>query len=341
MSHSTVLVTKTQLKSIDDQLARFYEQGDENDSFMEWVDQSEEYRKQYEKESVSEFYCASHSSWGFELSKDIFDRISSGKVGSTFEAEFNQRGLTAFLKPGEKYRGYHLVEGEKHKRSEDSAWFEFIKITETDRSDLDFLSKGKGLIKVIEAPKQIALKDKYPDYNTYLEDWHGVEDPEKQGYLTNPDAKWDWYQIGGRWSGYFKVKAGGTGEHGTHGLMDSHLTEDGVDVIKVKDIDWEAMEKAQRERYSKYYDEEMAKPEASRFTWDREKPIDREAYISSHLSLSTFAVLHDDQWYEQGDMGWWGIVSDKKDPAEWDEEFRKLIDSLDPEDEVTVVDVHI
>ena len=36
---------------------------------------------------------------------------------------------------------------------------------------------------------------------------------------TNPDRKWDWYQIGGRWSGFLKLKEGAIGENGQRSWM--------------------------------------------------------------------------------------------------------------------------
>ena len=36
---------------------------------------------------------------------------------------------------------------------------------------------------------------------------------------TNPNRKWDWYIPGGRWTGYFPLKPGATGEVGKPGLM--------------------------------------------------------------------------------------------------------------------------
>jgi hypothetical protein len=36
---------------------------------------------------------------------------------------------------------------------------------------------------------------------------------------TNPNAKWDWYQVGGRWNGYFKLKDGTLGLLGEPGLQ--------------------------------------------------------------------------------------------------------------------------
>ena len=36
---------------------------------------------------------------------------------------------------------------------------------------------------------------------------------------TNPNSHWDWYLVGGRWTGYFPLRTGTIGEHGKPGLM--------------------------------------------------------------------------------------------------------------------------
>lgn len=37
---------------------------------------------------------------------------------------------------------------------------------------------------------------------------------------TNPNHKWDWWKIGGRWTGFFKLLPGATGDVGEPGLFD-------------------------------------------------------------------------------------------------------------------------
>lgn len=74
---------------------------------------------------------------------------------------------------------------------------------------------------------------------------------------TNPNRKWDWYQVGGRWSGFLKLKAGGTGGNGKRGWMNRNdVIEAGYcDQAKKGDIDFDAMR-----------DEKGAKAAA---TWDK------------------------------------------------------------------------
>jgi len=41
----------------------------------------------------------------------------------------------------------------------------------------------------------------------WIEDWFGYQKKgDKYGFYTNPNGRWDWYVMGGRWRGYFKVK---------------------------------------------------------------------------------------------------------------------------------------
>ena len=52
-----------------------------------------------------------------------------------------------------------------------------------------------------------------------MDDWHGTEGgvDEKGIYCLetyNPKSKWDWYSVGGRWSGFFKLRNGAVGIKG-------------------------------------------------------------------------------------------------------------------------------
>ncbi len=71
--------------------------------------------------------------------------------------------------------------------------------------------------------------------------------------------------------------------------------------------------------------------------------VGREKYIAAALSssYSTFAVLKDGEWYERGEMGWWGIAHNEKDQSVWDEELKRLISDLPDDTLLSVYDVHI
>lgn len=91
-----------------------------------------------------------------------------------------------------------------------------------------------------------------------VKDYNGGEFNEKGdlGSWRNPNAKWDWYQIGGRWAGSLKLKEGADGTKGTQSWMQrmqgTEYPEGCADQAYKGDIDVEGMRneaglKAQRE----------------------------------------------------------------------------------------------
>ena len=59
---------------------------------------------------------------------------------------------------------------------------------------------------------------------------------------TNPDKKWDWYSVGGRWMGFLKLKdgaAGPLGEPGVFGNESEH--KNGADITMTRDVDFDGM----------------------------------------------------------------------------------------------------
>lgn len=70
-----------------------------------------------------------------------------------------------------------------------------------------------------------------------------VDGVEKVIKRTNPNRKWDWWQVGGRWSGLLKLKPGRSGANGEPGLMGSHFAKgaDRADQALKGDIDLDGM----------------------------------------------------------------------------------------------------
>lgn len=346
MSHFTVLVIgenpEEQLKPFDENLK------------VEFEDKTDEYREEYETKKVSEFYCASSSSWGHRITQELFEELKKSKVGRIITYNVTKLDPFAYLKTGKKYRGYYELPGGK--RCTGTMWFEVEEVLETTHPDSCF--EGKVRLRKIAKPKQIPLKDRYPVYEDYLRDWHGIEDDERQGYDYNPKAKWDWYQLGGRWTGYFRLKPKAKGNLGDPSLVSEHRAEFGTaDQAYKKDIDFEGMDQAQFEESSAIYDkfEEaykagVLKPGEAYWEYGIENtgkdaehyvPETREEYIKRCAPVRTFAVLKDGVWSEKGEMGWFGITSNEKDPDDWNDEYKKLIDSLPEDTLLSVYDCHI
>lgn len=176
---------------------------------------------------------------------------------------------------------------------------------------------------------------------------------------TNPNKKWDWYQVGGRWEGSLRHRKGNW-----------------VNSLKVKDLDLERMQadavRIATETFQAYQDC-FAGQEIPR--WDSEnaeayeqnpviqairarQQIRKEYFLdidetfcggdlekvclqARQSACVFFAVLDGGVWRERGEMGWFGCVRDEKDSDDWNQQVIEWLTGLDPETQITVVDCHI
>jgi hypothetical protein len=76
-----------------------------------------------------------------------------------------------------------------------------------------------------------------------IADYHGYTKKEgKWIRRTNPNKKWDWYQLGGRWAGFFKMKhAEVEAVVGEESFMGSPAREGYADQLLKRDIDFDSM----------------------------------------------------------------------------------------------------
>lgn len=239
-----------------------------------------------------------------------------------------------------------------------------------------------------EYPKDAVLRmgkftEIYPTFEEFMEGWHGTSERDsvkgRYGYWTNPNAKWDWYSVGGRWTGYFKPKDGAVGEPGAFG---NKAKKGWVDSIRLCDIDIDGMKndavQEANATYDKLEDVLRGRPlpswnavlhknggdvDFARIEYNNLPTVkdlseakfhifgdyvekfgnSREEYIEKckNSIMVPYAIVKDSQWYQKGEMGWWGMSSDEITQDEWNKKFWEMINSLDPETELTLVDCHI
>lgn len=161
-------------------------------------------------------------------------------------------------------------------------------------------------------------KDKahYPTIQDFARKWYGYEvrtdedGNEIYGYMSNPNAKWDWYADGGRWDGYIYLKDGK--EHNS---------------LPIDEIDWVRMFTDVEYEYTDY-------------DGKTKKGID------NHVPFCV--VRTDGEWFEKGEMGWWCCVANEKPKDEWKEQVQSYVAQLlalpDEEREnieVYAIDFHI
>lgn len=128
-------------------------------------------------------------------------------------------------------------------------------IGKQDRETLLETLKWHGLIDKIVAYENLADKDGEHRYGYAV-----VREGEliKAVDRTNPNAKWDWYTLGGRWTGYFKATPGAGGVTvGKPGLMTDEALPGRADQLRKDQIDIEGMrdEAAQQAttRWTKFF----------------------------------------------------------------------------------------
>jgi hypothetical protein len=385
MSHFTVLVIGGRQGK---QLAPFQENnmGDCPPEYLKFFSVEEECRKDYEEEECCEKNIARDH---IILSDDDFSRLQKSDLSSLVM----NISLNNPINPG-KY-DLHAA------RTSIGDEFIYLKVHEMIGSSLASMSRE-------DEPKQIKLKDKM-SFIEYMENDCGYEYNDKEesfGYYENPNAKWDGYELGGRWRGFFKLKNELDKETLANLAKTSSLTLQEIesnlktDSAQIKHIDFngmktEAADQA-RSHYQKFlkfmggsipkmiltwkeavekhnidgkfdrdaaqeeYNGQLAKKEFrakqdaiesrdsefaefQHFVSLEDYQISEEQYVKNAVdkSVSTFAVIKDGKWYEKGNMGWFASVSNAKEQGEWNEEFTKLLETLDEEEWLSVFDCHI
>lgn len=305
MSHFTVMVIGD---NVEEQLAPYQENnmGDCPEEYMTFHDVEEEGRKEWENEGNDEWYpdlrhtlktkdiekdiseLKKLDAWSFTLS-DTFDKHKvkigarvavMGWINGEPGAE-NVRKLYGEIFEYKRFVGFDVWNRMSEKTKE--SWKELYTNDKELKETIEKLEWFDITVKWIDPPKQIPYKETYPEFDKFMEEYQGYKRDEKEGkygYWENPNAKWDWYQIGGRWSGFFKLKRGTTGETGTPGLMTPEAEPGWVDSALKKDIAFDEMfddayDKA-GERWDKINEviKDFPKPETWEEVRDRIKNID-------------------------------------------------------------------
>lgn len=158
-------------------------------------------------------------------------------------------------------------------------------------------------------------------------------------YLGNKDAKWDWYEIGGRWSDMLKKLDGTRCDECEVRDLDLSIDKDMYE--KAKRF-WEVVVDKQPLKDGEYADGFSSWYKDSYY---KDTFGDKETFAKDKASLSTLAILLDGKWYEQGKMGWFGMSDTTSDSLkEYTKFFNKTLEELKethPHATVTLVDCHI
>lgn len=167
---------------------------------------------------------------------------------------------------------------------------------------------------------RVPMRAIYPTFDDYMREYlNENRDVEtgRYGYWENPNAKWDWYETGGRFMQFCREVLGGV-------------------QVRVGDIKFDP--ERERRKAEKEWEEQEGHP-----LWQIVcGGLSKEQYIESAGYLSFRAcVTPDGEWHEVGKMGWWGISSESAgELLEWEAHFAERFLG-DPDLTITVVDCHI
>lgn len=150
----------------------------------------------------------------------------------------------------------------------------------------------------------------------------------------NPDSKWDWWEVGGRFNKMLQV---------------GKVLRDEA---RVKDIDFSDDHESYKDAldfWNVVIDGKPKTPGKNYFTLFAEKYYkdyygDRETYARYMSRFRTYAVITPDgKWYAEGNMGWFGCSSATPEEfRKWCEHYKEIfLDNADPDWILTIVDCHI
>lgn len=175
----------------------------------------------------------------------------------------------------------------------------------------------------------------------------------------NPNAKWDWYSIGGRWRYSLKVRKSAEHIKDLDLMGDTIKDQKGkyirVDGAKIKDIKWnKILDKnktpaALGKFWDDYVDPGLHKTEYPTEEYNAEYYLNKyktkEQYVNLYSKFYTYALYDDitEEWIEPGEVGWFGTNNSTIDSLkEYVNKFYEIIESPDYQDYwFIVVDCHI
>ncbi len=296
MSHFATLVIHKEGADIDGILAPFCET---DEDFFEFYDFTDEIKKEYSAVTVKRVKMPDGKYYNYG------DKIFAKKV-SKEEYYKNQNGFRSYISSGRN--GLN-----------------------TEYILYDYIEKGGALVDV--PAKEIMTLGEYAEYCGYCKYKQDENIPDEDavfGYYFNPNAEWDWFEIGGRWNNSIKTKSGVF-----------------CNSCKIGEIDFTPDERkmeTNRRFWEIVVDKEPLKEgEKEPFCFYTEKYLknlygDKETYALCNSTFSTYSILTPD--------GEWLSLSSatENEEREWYKFYQSIIKKFaeeNPDYVVTLVDCHI
>jgi len=159
-----------------------------------------------------------------------------------------------------------------------------------------------------------SAEEVYGSFENYMKEYCGYKKNSKgrYGYSHNPNAKWDWWVIGGRWTGHFPLKKSSLRILGESGSFNNLPAEGHGDLVKVGDIDLDAVA-------------QQAKEQAKNFFLEYQELLQGKTFLafdgprSTALRLGLIKVVESaaDAGLNEVAVSWASFVSPDNERATW------------------------
>lgn len=186
----------------------------------------------------------------------------------------------------------------------------------------------------------------------------------------NTESKWDWWTVGGRWTGLFSdydptkdpanlevcTLCCGTGDRDDwvyytdqegkrldawqNGQHIKQLRDDFDELTRCFKDDWSEKCNGCNACYGKGQKLAFSFKCSDTDIFTAKHALD---WLENNSNSQTFAILDKNgEWHEKGSMGWWAIVADQKEEDAWDTEYMDVVKKAAEDDSYFVlVDCHI
>lgn len=209
---------------------------------------------------------------------------------------------------------------------------------EQDENYTVFVPHDYSYKELNETYHEVKEKYGYETWSEFMREYYGfIRDEEGVwGYMSNPNAKWDWYQVGGRWDCFFRTKDGrDTNEAFAKDLDLSPDPEAYRRALRFWEVVVEGSPLHEDENEQDFF--AIYKP-----SYYIEQYGDKEHYAQTLSSQAPWAfVTADGDWFEAGQMGWWCVNNATQETrSTFDDAYRQYV-ADHPDLVVTAVDCHI
>jgi hypothetical protein len=260
----------------------------------------------------------------------------------------NKPKYMEFCDTGEEYREQYDTQGiDKVKLLSGALLDMHDPVFKVPGSISDYLVPDSPLYQVVHVP----FKEMYPTFERFMEEYVEADCDEdgNYGYWRNPNAKWDWCTIGGRWPGMLKA-SGGVLENPNG----ADIPAGRYDIAQIRNIDFSPDQEIYQTaiRFWEVYIERqplLPEEEPGQFQsfWKPEYYTclygDKESYAKTLSGFDVHAFITPaGEWVEKGEMGWFGHDNSTRESiAAYFERLYQTLKETPPEHYIAIVDCHI